>query len=148
MLDAAHGEAVRTIIVPDRAYSRIEQSQVARIGTACLRRRRPIVAMRTDIRQGSRRVVAVARSRRTSNHSNEWRKGRFRNKGSIRPGRLRGSHLRCEPAPGGKASGLANIHSISRTFCQTGMYTLLNRAEIGQSFKKSFLKTGLLGRRS
>ncbi len=90
MLDAAHGEAVSTVIVVQRVDDAGIEAQVARVGAACeVGRRRPVVTVRADIhihasflasaqlvqaqlcprlieniRQGSRRVVAVARSRR------------------------------------------------------------------------------------
>ena len=61
MLDAAHREAVSTRIAVQRVHvSRIEV-QVAGIGAARLGRGGPVVAVRADIRQGSRRVDAVAR---------------------------------------------------------------------------------------
>ncbi len=65
MLDAAHGEAVGTLdVAHDIDACRIEV-QTARTGPAGRRGgRTPAPAARTDIRQGSRRVDAVARSRR------------------------------------------------------------------------------------
>ena len=63
MLDAAHGKAVAaSAAVVGIDVGGIE-SQVAHIGTARrLGRRRPAVAIRADIRQGSRRLDAEARS--------------------------------------------------------------------------------------
>jgi len=63
MLDAAHGEAVSTVIVVQRVDDAGIEAQVARVGAACeVGRRRPVVTVRADIRQGSRLTVAVARS--------------------------------------------------------------------------------------
>ncbi len=78
MLDAAHGESVSTA---GKTVQRIDvggvEVQTARCSTAGSGgRRRPIVALGADIRQATRRAVAVARSRRfSSNRWNENRKG-------------------------------------------------------------------------
>ena len=61
MLDAAHGKAVSAGIAVQRVHVRRIEIQVAGIGTARLRRRRPVITVRADIRQGSRRVGAVTR---------------------------------------------------------------------------------------
>ena len=75
MLDAAHGEGVRPIGVVERVHGTRIEVQVARVVMACVvGRRRPDVAVRAYIRQGSRRVEAVARSRRWSNRWDECRK--------------------------------------------------------------------------
>ena len=64
MLDAAHGEAVSTIVIVQRIYERRVEIQVTGVGTARGRRRRPAEALRADIVQGSRITDAVARGRR------------------------------------------------------------------------------------
>ena len=65
MLDAAHGDTVGPVAVVQRVDDRRIEVQVARVVIACaVGRRRPTVAVRADIRQGSRLTVAVARSRR------------------------------------------------------------------------------------
>ena len=64
MLDAAHGKAVGSFIVVQRVHVRRVVVQVARIGIACsVGRRGPGPAAPADTRQGSRRTLAVARSR-------------------------------------------------------------------------------------
>ena len=64
MLDAAHGESVRAIVVVQRVHVARIEVQVARITVACVvGRRRPNVAALADVAQGSRRIGAVARSR-------------------------------------------------------------------------------------
>ena len=66
MLDAAHGEGVGAIVVVQRVHGARIEVQVARVAIVCaVGRRRQIVAVRADIRQGSRRNVAVARSRQS-----------------------------------------------------------------------------------
>ncbi len=50
MLDAAHGEAVSTVIVVQRVDDAGIEAQVARVGAACeVGRRRPVVTVRADI---------------------------------------------------------------------------------------------------
>ena len=62
--DAAHRKAVCAPIAVQRAHERRVVVQVARIGIACsVGRRRPGPAAPADTRQGSRRTLAVARSR-------------------------------------------------------------------------------------
>ena len=62
MLDAAHGEAVRTVVAVHRIRAIRIELQIARIATAGRSRRgRPALAVRADIVQGSRLTVAVAR---------------------------------------------------------------------------------------
>ena len=64
MLDAAHGEAVGPVGSVQRPHVARAEEQVARIVVAgVVGRRAPDIALRADVRQGSRRVVAVARSR-------------------------------------------------------------------------------------
>ena len=64
MLDAAHGETVSTVVVVQRIHNPRIEAQVAGVDTARgVRRRRPIVAVRADVRQGSRLAGAVTRSR-------------------------------------------------------------------------------------
>ncbi len=64
MLDAAHGESSSPISGVHRVHVARSVIQVTRVVIACgVRRSRPEKAPRADIRQGSRRVVAVARSR-------------------------------------------------------------------------------------
>ena len=66
MLDAAHGEGRGPIGVVQRVDVRRVEVQVTRVVIARGVRRRGVdVAVRADIRQGSRRIVAVARSRRS-----------------------------------------------------------------------------------
>ena len=64
MLDAAHRETVGPGIVVQRVHPRCVEVQVARVARdrAAEGRRGPGVAVRADARQGSRVVVAVARS--------------------------------------------------------------------------------------
>ncbi len=67
MLDAAHGQGVGTVRVVQRVDVARSEVQEARVDAAGrVGRRGPIVALRADVRQGSRRVVAVARGRATS----------------------------------------------------------------------------------
>ncbi len=64
MLDAAHGEAVGPIRVVQGVHGARIEVQVACVRIARgVGRRRPVIAVRADVRQGSRRGVAVARSR-------------------------------------------------------------------------------------
>ncbi|MCM1249701.1 MAG: hypothetical protein NC209_00950 [Alistipes sp.] len=64
MLDAAHGEGVCPKIAVCRTHLLGVEEQVARVGAACGGGRGgPTLAIRADTRQGSRRVVAEARSR-------------------------------------------------------------------------------------
>ena len=66
MLDAAHGEGRGPIGVVQRVHVARVEVQVTRVAVACgIGRRGVDVAVRADIRQGSRRIVAVARSRRS-----------------------------------------------------------------------------------
>ena len=66
MLDAAHGEAVGAVVSIQRVHVARVEVQVARVAVACgIGRRGVDVAVRADIRQGSRRIRAVARSRRS-----------------------------------------------------------------------------------
>lgn len=63
--DAAHGETVGAGGPVQRPHVARAEEQVARIVVAgVVGRRAPDIALRADVRQGSRRVVAVARSRR------------------------------------------------------------------------------------
>ena len=65
MLDAAHGEAVRTKIAVLWIHITGSEVHVAYIGSAgCGRRRSPVIALGADASQCSRRAIAVARSRR------------------------------------------------------------------------------------
>ena len=64
MLDAAHGEAVSTAVAGHRIDNTRVELKATGIGATRLRRRRPKVGIRADAIQGSRRVVAEARSRR------------------------------------------------------------------------------------
>ena len=64
MLDAAHGESVRAIVVVQRVHVARIEVQVARVAVACVvGGRRPHTALRADARQGSRRNVTEARSK-------------------------------------------------------------------------------------
>ena len=64
MLDAAHGKSRCPIGVVQRVHVAGVEVQIARVSVAgSIGRRRVDVAVRADIRQGSRRIVAVARSR-------------------------------------------------------------------------------------
>ena len=62
MLDAAHGEAVGANVGVRRADVGGTEHQAAGPLAARERRRRPAKALRTDVRQGSRRPGAEARS--------------------------------------------------------------------------------------
>ncbi len=63
MLDAAHGERVGPVVVVKRVHARSIEEETARVEIAgSSRRRRPPMALRADVRQGSRLAVAVARS--------------------------------------------------------------------------------------
>ena len=64
MLDAAHGDSVSPNIVVQREHASRMEAQIARTGASRHGCGRPIVAIRADDIQGSRRVGAVARSRR------------------------------------------------------------------------------------
>ena len=65
MLDAAHGETAGPRVVVQRFHIGGIERQVARMGVVSSKSRRtPIVAIAVG-RQGSRRIVAVARSRRS-----------------------------------------------------------------------------------
>ena len=71
MLDAAHGETVGPARSVERVHVACIEVQVCRVDTASsIGRRRPIVAARADIRQGSRLTQADARGRREKN--NRW----------------------------------------------------------------------------
>ena len=64
MLDAAHGEGVGPIAVVQRVHeARVEPQTARAVIAGSVGRRRPVIAVRADVRQGSRRSVAVARSR-------------------------------------------------------------------------------------
>ena len=65
MLDAAHGEAVSSVVSVQRQIAArvVDQTGCVRAGGR-ERRRSPTIASRADGIQGSRRNVAVARSRR------------------------------------------------------------------------------------
>ncbi|MCM1441260.1 MAG: hypothetical protein NC131_18955, partial [Roseburia sp.] len=66
MLDAAHGEAVRPIEIALHVDGRRIEIQTACTGVAGgVRRRTPAPTSYADTRQSSRRVDAVARSRRS-----------------------------------------------------------------------------------
>lgn len=76
MLDAAHGEPESAVGAgdPQRVHTARIKIQAACDMTACIAGRgRPTVSLRPDIRQGSRRSGAEARSRHDSNRSNECR---------------------------------------------------------------------------
>ena len=74
MLDAAHGEASGTLETAEQSNIGWSETQTTSIGIACcIGRRTPAVAIRADDRQVSRRVDAIARSRRMSNRLNECR---------------------------------------------------------------------------
>ncbi len=63
MLDAAHGASVRPIRITQRVHiARIEPQRTRLSNAGGKRRRREILPVRADVSQGSRRVVAVARS--------------------------------------------------------------------------------------
>lgn len=63
-MDAAHGKTVGPVVVVQRVHDPRIEAQVARVGTArCVGRGRPVVAVRADIRQGSRLTRAIARGR-------------------------------------------------------------------------------------
>ena len=65
MLDAAHGEPVGPVVTVQRVHVARMEVQVACVDiTGGVGRRRPVETLRADIRQGSRRVAAVARGRR------------------------------------------------------------------------------------
>ena len=65
MLDAAHGKSRRSVRIAQRDNAHLREIHVASIEVASgIARRAPIVTARTDDAQGSRRAVAVARSRR------------------------------------------------------------------------------------
>ena len=80
MLDAAHGETVRTVVSIQWVDDGRIEVQVARVEIACgVGRGRPIVAVRADVRQGSRRsAVARSRQKRTIAGMNGRKKGSFR----------------------------------------------------------------------
>ena len=62
-LDAAHGASVRPIRITQRVHiARIEPQRTRLSNAGGKRRRREILPVRADVSQGSRRVVAVARS--------------------------------------------------------------------------------------
>ena len=64
MLDAAHGEALSARITAHWIHVAGIEPQTARIGIAAgVGCRGPVEAVRADVRQVSRRVVAVTRSR-------------------------------------------------------------------------------------
>ena len=64
MLDAAHRVGPGARITAQRIHVARVEPQTTRIGIAgSVRRGRPVQAVRADVRQGSRRVVAVTRSR-------------------------------------------------------------------------------------
>ena len=64
MLDAAHGQSRRPVRIAQGDNAHIGEIHVASIEIASgIARRTPIVTARTDDAQGSRRAVAVARSR-------------------------------------------------------------------------------------
>lgn len=74
MLDAAHGVAESSIRGGKRAHiGRVESKGAHAAFARHLGRRRQIPAARPDVRQGSRRSSAEARSRHDSNRSNECR---------------------------------------------------------------------------
>ena len=79
MLDAAHGKTVSAVVVVQRVHDACVEAQVTRVDARRgVRRRRPGVAARADIRQGSRLTVAVARSSNVNrNRWNECRKETF-----------------------------------------------------------------------
>ena len=61
MLDAAHGESIGPIAIVQRVHVTRIEVQIASVDIACsIRRRRPVEAVRADVRQGSRRCGAVA----------------------------------------------------------------------------------------
>ena len=64
--DAAHREAVRTVVAIQRIHVRRVEVQVAAIGSTWCRR--PVVAVAADIVQSAGGTVAVARCERKSNH--------------------------------------------------------------------------------
>ena len=91
MLDAAHGKAESAVIIVQRVDDSRIETQVAGIGIArSRRRRRPVVAIRADGRQGSRREVAVARRRARNNRWNENRKECFPAGWDVHPARRAG----------------------------------------------------------
>ena len=66
MLDAAHGETVRTVGVVQRVHAARVEEQTTRVVVArAVGRRRPGTALDADAAQGSRLTVAEARSRRS-----------------------------------------------------------------------------------
>ena len=73
MLDAAHGEAEstagRTIQRIDVGGVEVQSTRRSRAGSGG--RRRPVVALGADVRQATRRAVAVARSKRLLQQSLE-----------------------------------------------------------------------------
>ena len=72
MLDAAHGEGIGAVGVVQRIHAALDEVQVARSVRvrAAESRRRPTVAFRADIAQGSVLTEAEARSRHEC--SNRW----------------------------------------------------------------------------
>ena len=74
MLDAAHGKTGGTVPRLEWANEVCEEAQIAHFGLVGSKRRgRERVPVRADVRQGSRRFVAVARSRAISNRWNGCR---------------------------------------------------------------------------
>ncbi len=64
MLDAAHGERVRTVCGVERFDVARPESQVGRVEMTCsIGRGARVGTPRADVRQGARRVAAVARSK-------------------------------------------------------------------------------------
>ena len=139
-LDAAHGKSPAAIVAVKRRYRIRDGAQKTSIGTAGSgRRRRPTAGLPADIRQNTRRRVAVARSRRKEQSLKGMRR-RVRNNGlcyecrcvyfvrnvgrslrgtlaGLRCGRLRPARLK-EPNDG-------DCKSFARTDCDRPTSTTL-----------------------
>ncbi len=117
MLDAAHGASVGTGSCVQWVDVACGESKITRIVVAGGERRRTVVvAIRADVRQGSRLAVADARSR--SLDSNRWDECRGWPSGKIRSRRMDNWRRRWSvPAFGFRcsgaeaASGLLNLHA-------------------------------------
>ncbi len=93
-LDAAHGKSPAAIVAVKRRYRTRDGTQKTSIGAAGSgRRRRPTAGLSADIRQNTRRRVAVARSRRKEQSLGGMRR-RMRNNGLLRLPLRRSSALR------------------------------------------------------
>ena len=152
MLDAAHGASVGTGSCVQRVDVACCESKITRIVVAGGERRRTVVvAIRADVRQGSRLAVADARSR--SLDSNRWDECRGWPSGKIRSRRMDNWRRRWSvPAFGFRrsgaeaASGLLNLPDLAgrgRDLCHSGPEVVLSlgptlqdtqRAPLGMPF--------------